>query len=88
MRHKCSAFLERNTEVPEVKSALHSIKILTESKIFFLKRLSFETELFQNDKGIIIKIDRSKDSKLTDFGKATLKDRYLGPNESYQDLFA
>jgi len=44
MRHKCSAFLERKTEVPEVKSALHSIKILTESKIFFLKRLSFETE--------------------------------------------
>ena len=44
MRHKYSAFLERNTEVPEVKSALHAIKILTESKIFFLKRLSFETE--------------------------------------------
>ena len=50
--------------------------------------LSNETELFQNDKGIIIKIDRSKDSKLTDFGKATLKDRYLGHNESFQDLFA
>ena len=50
--------------------------------------LNNETELFQNDKGIIIKIDRSKDSNLTDFGKATLKDRYLGPNESYQDLFA
>ena len=50
--------------------------------------LSNETELFQNDKGIIIKIDRSKDANLTDFGKATLKDRYLGPNESYQDLFA
>ena len=44
MRNKCSAFIERNTEVPEVKSALHSIKILTESKFFFLKRLSFETE--------------------------------------------
>ncbi|MDC0436764.1 ribonucleoside-diphosphate reductase subunit alpha, partial [Candidatus Pelagibacter sp.] len=39
-------------------------------------------------KGIIIKIDRTRDSKLTDFGKATLKDRYLGHNESYQDLFA
>ena len=26
--------------------------------------------------------------KLTDFGKATLSDRYLGLNESYQDLFA
>ena len=50
--------------------------------------LNEETELFQNDKGIIIKIDRSKDSKLTDFGKATLRDRYLGHNESFQDLFA
>ena len=50
--------------------------------------LSTETELFQNDKGIIIKIDRSRDVNLTDFGKATLKDRYLGHNESFQDLFA
>ena len=50
--------------------------------------LNNETELFQNDRGIIIKIDRSRDAKLTDFGKATLKDRYLGQNESYQDLFA
>jgi len=50
--------------------------------------LNNETELFQNEKGIIIKIDRSRDVKLTDFGKATLKDRYLGHNESYQDLFA
>ncbi len=50
--------------------------------------LTSNTELFQNDKGITIKIDRSKDSKLTDFGKATLSDRYLGQNESYQDLFA
>jgi len=50
--------------------------------------LTFQTELFQNDKGITIKIDRSKDKKLTDFGKATLSDRYLGENESYQDLFA
>ena len=50
--------------------------------------LSNETELFQNEKGITIKIDRSKDEKLTDFGKATLSDRYLGQNESYQDLFA
>ena len=50
--------------------------------------LTSNTELFQNDKGITIKIDRSKDAKLTDFGKATLSDRYLGQNESYQDLFA
>ena len=50
--------------------------------------LSGETELFQNEKGTTIKIDRSRDSNLTDFGKATLKDRYLGQNESFQDLFA
>ena len=50
--------------------------------------LSNETELFQNEKGITIKIDRSRDKNLTDFGKATLSDRYLGANESFQDLFA
>jgi len=50
--------------------------------------LNYETELFQNDKGITIKIDRSRDKNLTDFGRATLSDRYLGQNESYQDLFA
>ena len=50
--------------------------------------LNHETELFQNDKGITIKIDRSRDENLTDFGRATLSDRYLGQDESYQDLFA
>uniref|UniRef100_UPI003753D09D ribonucleoside-diphosphate reductase subunit alpha n=1 Tax=Sphingomonas sp. TaxID=28214 RepID=UPI003753D09D len=32
--------------------------------------------------------DMSRDALLTDFGKETLKDRYLLPGESYQDLFA
>ena len=50
--------------------------------------LSQETELFQNDRGITVKISRTKDSNLTSFGKATLSDRYLGLNESFQDLFA
>ncbi len=35
-----------------------------------------------------IRTDNSRDDKLTDFGKETLKDRYLLPGESYQDLFA
>ena len=61
---------------------------VTKEKRPDLFSLSNETELFQNEKGIIIKIDRSRDSNLTDFGKATLKDRYLGHNESFQDLFA
>ena len=50
--------------------------------------LNNNTELFQNSKGITIKIDRSRDNNLTDFGRATLTDRYLGENESFQDLFA
>jgi len=32
--------------------------------------------------------DASRDALLTEFGKATLEDRYLLPGESYQDLFA
>ncbi|WP_198371976.1 ribonucleoside-diphosphate reductase subunit alpha [Roseomonas rosulenta] len=35
-----------------------------------------------------VRIDRSRDALLTDFGKATLDDRYLLPGETYQDLFA
>jgi ribonucleoside-diphosphate reductase alpha chain len=35
-----------------------------------------------------IKIDRSRDALLTDFGKTTLEDRYLLPGESFQDMFA
>ena len=35
-----------------------------------------------------VKIDESRNSNLTDFGKAVLQDRYLMPGESYQDLFA
>ena len=39
-------------------------------------------------KEFIVKIDNKKDERLSNFGKAVLKDRYLMPNESYQDLFA
>ena len=35
-----------------------------------------------------VRIDRSRDSLLTDFGRATLSDRYLMPGEDFQDLFA
>ncbi len=39
-------------------------------------------------KGFRVKIDPSRDSLLTDFGRETLEDRYLIPGESFQDLFA
>jgi ribonucleoside-diphosphate reductase alpha chain len=35
-----------------------------------------------------VRVDRTRDVLLTDFGKATLSDRYLLPGESFQDLFA
>ena len=44
MQNKWSAFLDQNYDVPEVKFALKSVKILTETKKRFLKHLSFETE--------------------------------------------
>ena len=42
----------------------------------------------QMERGNRVQIDRSRDDYLTEFGKATLQDRYLLPEESFQDLFA
>ena len=41
-----------------------------------------------NDRRFSIVTDASRDAFLTEFGKETLTDRYLLPNENYQDLFA
>jgi ribonucleoside-diphosphate reductase alpha chain len=78
-----------------IKKAMGNISQLNHNDLFIngpkkpdLFSLSGDTELFQNEKGITIKIDRSRDANLTDFGRATLTDRYLGQNESFQDLFA
>src|ERR687892_618445 len=35
-----------------------------------------------------VKTDAKRDELLTEFGKETLRDRYLLPGEGYQDLFA
>ena len=78
-----------------IKKAVSNLNRIEESNLKELNNkrpdlfsLNDQTELFQNDKGITIKIDRSRDKNLTDFGRATLSDRYLGQDESYQDLFA
>ena len=83
MNKNLSSVIEKAVRENPIK---HEIRDLDKRPDLF--SLSNETELFQNDKGITIKIDRSKDSKLTDFGRATLTDRYLGLQESFQDLFA
>ncbi len=35
-----------------------------------------------------VRVDHTRDSAVTDFGRATLTDRYLMPGEGFQDLFA
>ena len=45
-------------------------------------------DVAQMERGNRVQIDRSRDENLTVFGKATLTDRYLMPEEAYQDLFA
>ena len=45
-------------------------------------------DVFQTERGVRVTVDRSRDAKLTEFGKETLSDRYLMPGESFQDLFA
>ena len=45
-------------------------------------------DIAQTKKGARLRKDPSRDALLTEFGKATLIDRYLMPGESFQDLFA
>ena len=45
-------------------------------------------DLVQNERGMKVQIDRSRDALLTNFGQETLTDRYLLPGESFQDVFA
>ncbi|OFW79840.1 MAG: ribonucleotide-diphosphate reductase subunit alpha [Alphaproteobacteria bacterium RIFCSPLOWO2_01_FULL_40_26] len=42
----------------------------------------------QSKQKFAVDVDAKKDEKLSNFGKAVLKDRYLMPGENYQDLFA
>jgi len=87
MNKNLSIAIERAVEKISPKDNFPTTNINADKKPDLFS-LTLQTELFQNEKGITIKIDRSKDKKLTDFGKATLSDRYLGQDESYQDLFA
>jgi ribonucleoside-diphosphate reductase alpha chain len=45
-------------------------------------------DVLQTEAGTRLRTDPSRDALLTDFGKATLLDRYLLPDETFQDLFA
>ena len=48
-----------------------------------------QKSMMKNHKGDFkVNINKIRDERLTVFGKAVLKDRYLMPDEEYQDLFA
>jgi ribonucleoside-diphosphate reductase alpha chain len=53
-------------------------------------RMDFDTghSSVQYNARPVVQTDPSRDALLTEFGKATLLDRYLLPGESFQDLFA
>ncbi len=53
-----------------------------------LDLVSSKHDLLQSRREVAVEIDRGRDSLLTDFGRAVLDDRYLLPEEGYQDLFA
>ncbi len=44
--------------------------------------------LRQNERGVRVALEPTRDAKLTHFGRATLADRYLLPGETIQALFA
>ena len=46
-----------------------------------------EKDFEESKKKESFKIDYSRDKNITDFGKATLIDRYLLPGEKFQDMF-
>ncbi len=55
------------------------------------KKLKDKTDILsivQIKSGIKVKTDNTRNILLTEFGKATLRDRYLLPEENYQDMFA
>ena len=43
---------------------------------------------YKSENGFVVSVKDDRDKLLTEFGKSTLKDRYLLENESYQDIFA
>ena len=63
-----------------LKKLLHNTKVDRKSSDIL--------NVVQIKPGIKVKTDESKDTLLTEFGKETLKDRYLLPDENYQGMFA
>nr|WP_230880531.1 ribonucleoside-diphosphate reductase subunit alpha [Commensalibacter melissae] len=69
----------------EKKPVANAGKGKTDNGSLFIDALAGKIQLYGRYQ---VKLDHSRDALLTDFGKATLDDRYLIEGESYQELFA
>lgn len=50
--------------------------------------MTFSSPLLKKQRPFVLETKPQRDENLTDFGKAVLSNRYLLPNENFQDLFA
>ena len=74
----------------ELKVCISQATIIEEAKLKPMYKGESQNmfDVVQFAQGQKLRIDQKRDDNLTEFGKATLKDRYLMPGEDFQDLFA
>ena len=67
---------------------LRGNKIMTVNTSLNVLPIQIQNKNFENsEQKNTLKIDYNRDRNITDFGKATLIDRYLLPGEKFQDMF-
>lgn len=81
----CEDMVVTPVDLLEKKPVANAGKGKTDNGSLFTDALAGKIQLYGRYQ---VKLDHSRDALLTDFGKATLDDRYLIEGESYQELFA
>jgi ribonucleoside-diphosphate reductase alpha chain len=81
------------TQSPKTHSPKEKAQVKTDAKAASDAKAAPDAKIISDSKTVNVRsfdivVDHGRDALLTDFGKETLKDRYLLPGESYQDLFA
>ena len=83
MEDATEAFAREDFAVDNSTDFLVNENILSESDSPNSDSPPLLPDIAQNERGVSVRIDRSRDEKLTQFGKETLLDRYLMPDESF-----
>ena len=77
-----------NTPRRDPKRVEHLRSAASEQPVGISGRAQLPAPLARRPKPADLNLDRARDGLLTVFGKATLTDRYIMPDESFQDMFA